>query len=58
MRHVAGAQGVTRESLYKGLQALGNYDAGGYVVNFGPGARHGSHFVDLSVITKSGAFKS
>ena len=58
MRRVVGAQGVTRESLYKGLQGLGNYDAGGYVVSFGPGARHGSHFVDLSVITKSGAFKS
>ncbi len=53
-----GKGDVTRESLYKGLQAMGSYDAGGFVVTFGPTARHGSKFVDLSVITRAGTFKS
>ena len=53
-----GKGDVTRESLYKGLQALGSYDTGGFVVTFGPSAHHGSKFVDLSVITRTGAFKS
>jgi ABC-type branched-subunit amino acid transport system substrate-binding protein len=57
MQRAAG-QDVTRESLYKGLKSLGAYDAGGYVVNFGPVSRHGSKFVDLSVITKNGAFRN
>jgi ABC-type branched-subunit amino acid transport system substrate-binding protein len=48
---------VTRESLYRGLQAVSGYDTGGYVVNFGPEARQGSHYVELAVIGKDGKFK-
>jgi ABC-type branched-subunit amino acid transport system substrate-binding protein len=48
---------VTRESLYKSLTALGTYDAGGYVVTFGPGQRHGNRDVELAVITRSGQFR-
>jgi branched-chain amino acid transport system substrate-binding protein len=48
---------VTRESLYRGFQAVTNYDAGGYMVNFGPEVRHGSHYVELAVIGKDGKFK-
>jgi branched-chain amino acid transport system substrate-binding protein len=53
-----GGKDVSRDSLYRGLQALGSYDAGGYLVNLGPKARHGSSFVDLAVISKSGGFRS
>jgi branched-chain amino acid transport system substrate-binding protein len=49
--------GVTRESLYRALTSLTAYDAGGYVVNFGPDQRHGSHFVELTVIGKNGQFR-
>jgi ABC-type branched-subunit amino acid transport system substrate-binding protein len=48
---------VTRESLYKALNGLGTYDAGGYVVAFEPNARHGSHYVELAVISKGGTFR-
>jgi ABC-type branched-subunit amino acid transport system substrate-binding protein len=47
---------ATRESVYKALQTLSGYDAGGYVVSFGPDVRHGSHYVELAVISKSGQF--
>ena len=48
---------VTRESLYRSLNGLGQYDAGGYTVNFGPEMRHGSHYVELAVISKNGQFR-
>ena len=47
----------SRESLYKALNGLGAYDAGGYTVVFGPQERHGSHFVELAVIAKDGKFR-
>ncbi|HUJ00186.1 MAG TPA: ABC transporter substrate-binding protein [Usitatibacter sp.] len=48
---------VTRESLYRGLQSLKGYDAGGYTVTFGPDRRQGSHYVELAVIGGDGKFK-
>jgi ABC-type branched-subunit amino acid transport system substrate-binding protein len=48
---------VTRESLYKALNGMSHYDAGGYIVNFGPDSRHGSHYVELAVIGKGGQFR-
>jgi ABC-type branched-subunit amino acid transport system substrate-binding protein len=48
---------VSRESLYKALATLSGYDAGGYVVSFGPDVRHGSHYVELAVIGSDGRFK-
>jgi branched-chain amino acid transport system substrate-binding protein len=48
---------VTRESLYKALTSISNYDAGGYMVNFGPEKRHGSNFVELAVISRNGQFR-
>jgi len=51
------AGNVNRESLYKALEGMGNYDAGGYIVNFGPNDRHGSRFVELAVIGKNGQFR-
>src|SRR3954464_3691232 len=49
----AGAN-PTRESLYKALGSMSGYDAGGYTLNFGPDNRHGTHYVELSVIGKGG----
>ena len=48
---------VTRESLYRSLSNLGQYDVGGYTVAFSPEVRAGSHFVELAVISKGGQFK-
>ena len=47
-----------KRQLYKGLQAIGKQDLGGYTVRFGPNDRNGSDFVDLTVISKNGGFKS
>ena len=57
MAQVARDAGLSRESLYKGLASVSGYDAGGYVVNFGPEKRHGSNFVELAVISKTGQFR-
>ena len=48
---------VTRDSLYRGLAGISGYDAGGYVVNFGPEKRHGSNYVELAVISRTGQFR-
>jgi branched-chain amino acid transport system substrate-binding protein len=48
---------VNRESLYRALEGLGRYDSGGYEVSFGPGQRHGSHYVELAVIGRNGQFR-
>lgn len=48
---------LSRDSLYKALDGLGRYDAGGYTVSFGPSERHGSHYVELAVIGKNGKFR-
>jgi branched-chain amino acid transport system substrate-binding protein len=46
-----------RESLYKALSSMSQYDAGGYIVNFGSDSRHGTHYVELSVISRGGQFR-
>lgn len=47
----------TRDGLYKALNGIGQYDAGGYTVKFGPDLRHGSSYVELAVINKAGQFR-
>jgi ABC-type branched-subunit amino acid transport system substrate-binding protein len=44
----------TRESLVTALESMQRYDAGGYMVNFGPHDHQGSTFVDLSMLTGDG----
>ncbi len=46
----------TPEKVTGALESLRNYDLGGFTVNFGPGNRTGSEFVDLSIISKTGKF--
>src|ERR1700674_568941 len=48
----------TRDSLKKGLEDLGHYDAGGFEITFGPTSHHGGHFVDLAVITSNGELRN
>jgi ABC-type branched-subunit amino acid transport system substrate-binding protein len=45
---------VTRVSLQRSLDALGRYDAGGYVLHFKPGFHHGGSFVDIALLTPNG----
>ncbi|SEB10058.1 ABC transporter substrate-binding protein [Variovorax sp. YR216] len=44
----------TREAMTSTLSALNDYDLGGYVVGFRPGARAGSKYVELSIISSEG----
>jgi hypothetical protein len=45
---------VTRASLHRSLSALGRYDAGGYVVDFKPGFRHGGTYVGMALLKPNG----
>jgi branched-chain amino acid transport system substrate-binding protein len=45
---------VTRASLHRALDALGRYDAGGYVLNFKPGFHHGGSYVNIALLKPSG----
>ena len=44
----------TRDGMFVALNSIDNYDLGGYVVGFKPGALAGSKFVELSIITRGG----
>jgi branched-chain amino acid transport system substrate-binding protein len=48
---------VTRENVAQALDAMSNYDLGGYLVSFRPGSRTGSRFVELSIITGAGKIR-
>jgi branched-chain amino acid transport system substrate-binding protein len=45
-------------SLLASMAALGAYDAGGFVVNYGAGRRHGSSYVDLGMVSRDGKLRS
>ncbi|MEN9538652.1 MAG: hypothetical protein RLZZ126_887, partial [Pseudomonadota bacterium] len=45
---------VTAKSVLDALSNLGAYDLGGFRVNFSPGNRHGSQFVELARVTREG----
>ena len=42
----------TRASFMRELDALKDFDVGGYTVNFSPANHNGSSFVELTVIGK------
>ncbi|OUM04147.1 ABC transporter substrate-binding protein [Variovorax sp. JS1663] len=44
----------TREGMVAALNAMSDYDLGGYAVGFKPGARAGSKYVELSIISSEG----
>jgi ABC-type branched-subunit amino acid transport system substrate-binding protein len=45
-------------ALLQAMGALGQFDAGGFVVNYGAGKRHGSSFVDLGMVSRDGKLRS
>jgi ABC-type branched-subunit amino acid transport system substrate-binding protein len=47
---------LTRERLIGGLEALRDFDAGGFNVTFSPVNHNGSRFVDLTMIARDGKF--
>lgn len=47
----------TREGMAATLDAMENYNLGGYVVGFKPGMRSGSKFVELSIISGAGKIR-
>ncbi|MBX3585464.1 MAG: ABC transporter substrate-binding protein [Ramlibacter sp.] len=46
-----------RKDLVRGLESLHRADLGGFMVDFGPGQREGSRFVDLSLIGADGRIR-
>ena len=47
---------LNRDNFVKAMETIQDYDVGGYKVNFGPGNRSGSQFVDLTIISKDQKF--
>ncbi len=47
---------LDRESFVKAMETIQDYDLGGFKVNYGPGKRSGSQFVDLTIISKDEKF--
>ena len=52
LRRAGGA--ASREALVAALESLQRYDAGGYLVSFGPRNHRGSSFVELSMLSGDG----
>jgi ABC-type branched-subunit amino acid transport system substrate-binding protein len=48
----------TRESFMHALDGMSNYDVGGYAVSYSPTDHNGSSYVELTVISKEGAFRN
>lgn len=48
----------TRESLVDGLAAMGKVDLGGFSITYSPESHNGSVYVDLTIISRDGTFKS
>ncbi|MEO8655067.1 MAG: ABC transporter substrate-binding protein [Ramlibacter sp.] len=49
---------VSARTVLEALSNLGTYDLGGFKVTFGPGAQHGSKFVELAMVTRDGKLTS
>jgi branched-chain amino acid transport system substrate-binding protein len=47
---------LDRESFIRAMESLGDYDAGGFKVSYGPSNHNGSKFVDLTIISKDQRF--
>lgn len=45
---------LTREKLITALESMGNYDVGGFNVNFSPSNHVGSKFVEMTIINSNG----
>jgi len=47
---------LTREGFVRTMEGIQDFDVGGFKVNYGPGNRSGSRFVDLTIISKDQKF--
>jgi len=47
---------LTREGFVRAMEGIQDFDLGGFKVNYGPGNRSGSRFVDLTIISKDQKF--
>jgi ABC-type branched-subunit amino acid transport system substrate-binding protein len=47
---------LDRETFLRAMNSLGDYDAGGFKVTYGPQNHSGSDFVDLTIISKNETF--
>ncbi len=54
----AGGKGATRDSLVRGIEALGNHSLGGFNVQFSANNHVGSSFVELSMLTGDGRVRT
>lgn len=45
-------------ALLAALRNLGSYDAGGFVVNYGPDQNHGSKYVELGMVRRDGRLRN
>jgi ABC-type branched-subunit amino acid transport system substrate-binding protein len=45
-------------SLLAAMQGLGRYDAGGFVVTYGPNQNHGSKYVELGMVSRDGKLRN
>lgn len=52
-----GGKAITPQSIVTGLESLGAFDTGGFVVTFRPGAHHGSKWTDLSILARAGVYR-
>jgi len=46
------------KALLAALKGLGSYDVGGYTVQYGPEQNHGSKYVELAMVTRSGRLRN
>jgi branched-chain amino acid transport system substrate-binding protein len=49
-------KGLTRESLVTALEAVKDYNMGGFAVTYGPKDHEGSGYTDLTIIGRGGKF--
>jgi hypothetical protein len=54
MQKVGGTK-VNRNTLLQGLEHAGKIDLDGFTLDFGKD-NHGSHFVDLTMLSRNGQF--
>lgn len=47
----------TAPSIVTGLESLGAFDTGGFVVTFNKNSHHGSKWTDLSILSRGGAYR-
>ncbi|MEY4562945.1 MAG: hypothetical protein RLZZ618_2222 [Pseudomonadota bacterium] len=55
-RAAAGGKAVTPASVTAGMEAIGKYDMGGYLLNFSPTRHHGSSFVEITILGPRGRY--